>query len=160
MTHFIIAAHGSRSPLAFLVDEGAWIGVASTMVPVAILMRLASKCDGVAVPSSAGESRSGRVSASAHREVAPLQPANSHKMQPNTALPAQLQLLPSANQCLSQSFLIARRSEWRTRTVRRAGSRLLPFPCLLLVDRPAPVNDGRRCCEDPLRMPFAGTLRP
>jgi len=34
---------GSRSPLAFFVEEGAWMMVASTIVPVAILIPLASR---------------------------------------------------------------------------------------------------------------------
>src|ERR1700722_13991784 len=34
---------GSRSPLAFLVDEGAWMMVAPTIVPVAMRMPLASR---------------------------------------------------------------------------------------------------------------------
>src|ERR1035437_8246001 len=35
---------GSRSPLEFLVDEGAWMMVASTIVPVAMRMPLAFRC--------------------------------------------------------------------------------------------------------------------
>ena len=51
----------SRSPALFLVDEGAWIIVAPTMVPVAILIPLLARCSftwsSIALPSSCFSSR-------------------------------------------------------------------------------------------------------